>query len=267
VPTGRETRRAVAAALAALAATALLSGCGEPAGRPPAAPSPTGTTGPTPSGTVAPVSVAPSESPTVDEESVPAETAGALGSDDVPAPPDLGRGWRQYVDPGDPEDGYTGNGSWVRARGGAEVVQALLPLGCTGLRDLPRLPVPRHALEATYRGPGGAPAVALVLSYASVSEARDLLLAMGAVGRDCPAPETRVGRSDPLVAVVTQERADAAVVLDRRREYGAGASGWVWSEAVVRRGARVGLLTVASTPGADRPDLRGLAAAVRRSLG
>lgn len=257
-----------AAVTAALAALALLAGCGGEAGPPPAAPSLTGAAAPTPSGTVAPASVPPTEAPPPDdEESTPAETAGSLGADDVPAPPDLGSGWRQYVDPGDPEEGYTGNGSWVRARGGAEVVQALVPLGCTGLRELPRLPAPRHALEATYRGPGGAPAVALVLSYASASSARDLVGTLAAVGGSCPAPATRVGRSEPQVSVVTQQRADDTVVLDRRREYGAGASGWVWSEAVVRRGARVGLLTVASRPGAERPDLSVLADAVRRSLG
>ncbi|HEX6937008.1 MAG TPA: hypothetical protein VF227_10860, partial [Actinomycetes bacterium] len=55
--------------------------------------------------------------------SVPAETAGDLDASDVPAPPDLGPGWTQYVDPGEAEDGYVGNGSWVRARGAEEVVQ------------------------------------------------------------------------------------------------------------------------------------------------
>ena len=85
----------------------------------------------------------------------------------VPRPADLGRGWEQFVDPGDVAEGYTGNGAWVRERGAAEVVQAVVPLGCVGMTSAPVLPVPKHALEATYRGPGDAPGVALVLDYAS----------------------------------------------------------------------------------------------------
>lgn len=244
-----------------------LAGCGGDPGVPAAERSPGGSPVPTSSAPAAPSPSAPSSASADEQESTPAETAGNLDAGDLPSPPDLGAGWRQYVDPGDPEDGYTGNGSWVRARGGSEVVQALLPLGCSGVTALPRLPVPRNALEATYRGPGDAPAVALVLSYGATADARDLIGTLGAVGASCPAPDVRVTRSDPLVAVVTQRRADGSVVLDVRREYGAGASGWVWSEAVVRRGARVGLLAVASRPGADRPDLETLASAVRRSLG
>lgn len=197
---------------------------------------------------------------------VPAETAGDLDASDVPAPPDLGPGWTQYVDPGEAEDGYVGNGSWVRARGVEEVVQAVVPLGCTGLTSLPRLPVPKHALEATYRGPGGAPAVALVLGYRREAQARAFVTLLGDVGRSCVAPAQPVRRTDPMVAVVTQVRADDRMVLDRRREYGVGASEWVWSEAVVRRGGRVGLLTVASPHGGDTPDLAGLARSVRASF-
>lgn len=198
--------------------------------------------------------------------SVPAETAGDLDASDVPAPPDLGPGWTQYVDPGEAEDGYVGNGSWVRARGVEEVVQAVVPLGCTGLTTLPRLPVPKHALEATYRGPGGAPAVALVLEYRREAQARAFVTLLGDAGRSCPAPAQPVRRTDPMVAVVTQVRADDRMVLDRRREHGVGASEWLWSEAVVRRGGRVGLLTVASPHGGDTPDLAGLARSVRASI-
>lgn len=197
----------------------------------------------------------------------PAETAGSLDAADVPTPPDLGPGWSRYVDPGDAEDGYRGNGSWVRARDAAEVVQAVVPLGCTGLTRAPRLPVPAYALEATYRGPGDAPAVALVLEYGRPVQAAAFVRGLGALGRACPAPAQRVGRGDPLVAVVTQTRADETTVLDRRREYGVGASEWVWSEAVVRRGARVGLLAVAAPVGGSQPPLAGLERAVQASLG
>ena len=263
-------RRHLATTAAAVALLGALAGCGSGAPEPVTARAPTSAvTSPVPTVTasVAGPSVA-GTTPAPDGQGpqVPAETAGDLDSADVPAPPDLGRGWTQYVDPGSAEDGYVGNGSWVRARANEQVVQAVVPLGCTGLTRMPRLPVPAHALEATYRGPGGAPAVALVLDYAQVAQARDFVEQLGAIGRACPAPAERVRRSDPLVAVVTQSRADATTVLDRRREYGVGASDWVWSEAVVRDGARVGLLVVGSLPGRQPPDLARLGRAVEASV-
>lgn len=196
--------------------------------------------------------------------SAPAETAGDLDSADVPSPPDLGAGWTRHVDPGDAEDGVIGNGSWVRAREPKEVAQGVLPLGCQ--RPMPTLPTPEHALEATYRGPGGAPAVALVMTFAGQSGARAFLGGVARLGRACPAPGDPVRPDDPLVTVVTQTRADGTTVLDRRREHGVGAGPWVWSEAVVRRGEHVGLLAVAAMPGARSPDLDRLARSVRRSL-
>ncbi len=160
-----------------------------------------------------------------------------------------------------------GNGAWVRARPGAEVVAGLLPLGCTGPLILPRLPVPAHALEATYRGPHAAPAVALVLSLSSSASAAALVADLTAVGRGCVAPTGVVRRSDPLVAVVSEQRAGPGTVVRRRRELGAGADPWVWSEAVVRRGSRVGLLTVGVRPGDPPPSLGRLLTAVQASLG
>ena len=253
---GQDASSGAAASASRPVATAPVSGPGEPV-TPSTSPAETTSALPVPSASGSATRVAPTG------PAVPAETAGSLGSDDVPAPPDLGAGWTRYVDPGDAEEGYAGNGTWVRARGGAEVVQALVPLGCSGLTSTPRLPVPRHALEATYRGPGGAPAVALVFSYRSANQARALLAGLAGIGRSCAEPAGTVRPRDPMVAVVTQVRADDTQVLDRRRELGAGASPWVWSEAVVRRGSRVGLLTVASLAGDPPPALDLLAAAIR----
>ena len=197
--------------------------------------------------------------------SVPATTAGDLDARDVPAPPDLGPGWTRYADPGTAEDGYRGNGSWVRARDSAEVARALLPIGCTG--RLPRLPVPRYALEATYRGPGGAPAAALVLAFRDDAAAQAFLAGMASLGDACPAPGGGVAADDPMVTVVTQARVTATTVLQRRRELGVGAGPWLWSEAVVGEGRRVGLLAVASRPGRDDPpDLAVLGRAVHASV-
>lgn len=257
---------ATCVAVTLLAAAGCGSGDPEPVTARAAAPTPS-QSAPSVTATVSePTATEATSTPQEPGPSVPAQTAGDLDSSAVPAPPDLGRGWTQYVDSGAAEDGYVGNGSWVRARGSAEVVQAVVPLGCTGLTRLPRLPVPAHALEATYRGPGGAPAVALVLDYSRAAQAREFVEQLAAIGRACPEPARKVGRRDPLVAVVTQTRADATTVLDRRREYGVGASEWVWSEAVVRDGARVGMLVVGTLPGGAAPSLSRLQAAVRASL-
>jgi hypothetical protein len=198
--------------------------------------------------------------------SKPARSAGPLGESSLPRALDLGRGWAPYTDPGDPEEGYLGNGSWVRARGVSDVVAGIVPLGCLKLTSPPRLPVPDHALEATYRGRRGAPAVALVLDYASSSKAASLVAGVARIARSCPAPASPVADDDPLTVVVKAERVDAETVLDRRREYGQGASEWAWSEAVVRRGTRVGLLIVGSKPAAPAPDLEDLASRLRASI-
>ncbi|MDQ1586168.1 MAG: hypothetical protein QOJ90_1686 [Actinomycetota bacterium] len=197
---------------------------------------------------------------------VPPTTAGNLGAASVPGPPDLGAGWKRYADPGAPEEGYVGNGSWVRARGSAEVVQSVVPLGCAGLTRAPALPVPQHALEATYRGPSGQPAVALVLEYGRSSQASTFLAGMGRIARACATRPAKTGPSDPMSTVDTLVRVDGSTVLDIRREYGAGAGEWVWSEVIVRDGSRVGLLVVAGKRGATGPQLAALAAKVRRSI-
>jgi hypothetical protein len=198
--------------------------------------------------------------------SVPAETAGDLDRDTVPAAPALGPGWVQYVDPGQPEEGYVGNGSWVRARDVSEVVAGVVPLGCSGLGSPPDLPVPEHALEATYRGPGGAPGVALTLDYDRSADARRMVDGFARIARSCPAPAERVRPRDPLTVVITPVDVGPDTVLDRRRDYGENSSPWLWSEAVVRNGSRVGLLILATDPSAP-PGLDRLADRLRRSIG
>jgi hypothetical protein len=196
----------------------------------------------------------------------PARSAGPLNKSSVPRALDLGRGWHPYTDPGDAEEGYLGNGSWVRARGVSEVVAGIVPLGCLKLTTPPHLPVPAHALEATYRGRDDAPAVALVLDYSSPASAASMLAGLSRIARSCPAPASPVASDDPLMVVVRPQRISTSTVLDRRREYGQGASEWEWSEAVVRRGARVGLLIVASDPDGQAPNLGDLASRLRASI-
>jgi hypothetical protein len=85
----------------------------------------------------------------------------------------LGPRWTSRVDPGNAEDGYTGNGTSVVARDPHDVADALLPLGCASesVYATP-MPVPKHALEADYAyKPTGAHAIGLVLEYADAASA------------------------------------------------------------------------------------------------
>jgi hypothetical protein len=257
----------------ALAGVLLLAGCaqGEPVSQ--ARPAPSVTSGPA-TVPVGPETPPPAAKPTATKAGatdaaglvIPAKTAGKLGERSVPQPADLGRGWEPFVDPGDVAEGYAGNGAWVRERGAAEVVQAVVPLGCVGMTSAPVLPVPKHALEGTYRGPGDAPGVALVLDYGSQSKAAAFLSGMGTIARACYAPSKAVGKDDPLTVVVDPVRLGARTVLDRRREYGVGASPWLWSEMVVQYGSRVGLLILATAPSADEPNLDKLSEVLRTAV-
>ena len=263
----------------ALAVTLAATGCGnggaegKEAAAPAARQTPARAASAAPTAAPAPATTRPAPVPTVKPGEtdgaglvVPPTTAGDLDAQSVPQAPDLGRGWTRYVDPGDVAEGYTGNGSWVRARGAAEVVQAVVPLGCAGLASPPVLPVPKHALEATYRGPKDAPGVALVLDYRNERQATRFLTGMARIARSCPAPAERVTADAPLTVVVEPVRVAARTVLDRRREYGVGASEWVWSEVVVQRGSRVGLLILATPPSAPGPDLARMAERLRAAV-
>jgi hypothetical protein len=261
------------ALVAVLIVGAVLAGCGgdDPARR--ADPLPSTTTASPASEPAAPpttpAAATPLPSPGQTDAAglvVPGRTAGDLGERSVPSPADLGRGWQRYIDPGDVAEGYTGNGAWVRERGAAEVVEAVVPLGCVGLSSPPALPVPKHALEATYRGPGEAPGVALVLDYPSAAQAARFVSGMATIASSCEPPARKVRADDPLTVVVEPVRIGARTVLDRRREYGVGASEWVWSEMVVQHGARVGLLILASPASADTPDLNRLSEHLRTAV-
>jgi hypothetical protein len=261
-------------AVVCLTATAMLAGCGGGKADTPVE------ARPTPAESTASPSldetVAVSETPTTPSVTpgqtdaaglvVPARTAGTLDENSVPDAADLGRGWERFVDPGDVAEGYTGNGDWVRERGAAEVVQAVVPLGCVAMSTVPSLPVPKHALEGTYRGPHDGPGVALVLDFASDNKASAFLAGMTQIARDCPAPAAKVGRDDPLTVVIEPVRLGSRTVLDRRREFGAGASEWLWSEMVVQYGSRVGLLILATVPSAAKPDLNRLSELLRTSV-
>lgn len=182
--------------------------------------------------------VRPSQPP----ESTPATTSGPLSADDLPEPSDLGSDWTPYADPGG--HGFLGNGTFVRERDADDIALGMVPLGCTEIQGSPSLPVPEHALEATYRAPGERSAVALVLEYANEAEATDLLQQLGDLLGRCPEPA-----AGEEALVVDLHRHDGAAIHDVRHEVGPGAPTDEWREVVVRDGERVGLTILVAADG------------------
>lgn len=98
----------------------------------------------------------------------PATSSGPLSKRSFPTPRQLGAGWRYAVDPGDPEEGYAGNGTPSLARSPREIVQTAVPFGCARPA---RMPAPFHALEVDYTF-RGARVIAVRGSFASRARAR-----------------------------------------------------------------------------------------------
>ena len=155
--------------------------------------------------------------------------AGPLTGSNVPPPTAIGEGWTTNTQPPPGSHGQTGT-SWLSARDPADVTAALVPLGCSGLRALPRYPLPDHALQGRYvSDQDGLNAVVLVLDYTDEVVARSFL---GAFSRDissCPAPATSGPRS-PYVRAITVTEATDTRVVDHWSEFGAGAGTSVWHE-------------------------------------
>ncbi len=180
--------------------------------------------------------------PSSPAESTLATTSGPLSADDLPAPTDLGSDWTPYADPGG--HGFLGNGTFVRERDADDIALGMVPLGCTEIQGSPSLPVPEHALEATYRAPGERSAVALVLEYASEADATDLLQQLGDLLGRCPEPAAGME-----ALVVDLHRHDGAAIHDVRHEVGPGAPTDEWHEVVVRDGKRVGMTILVADDG------------------
>ncbi len=174
---------------------------------------------------------------------VPATRSGPLTSDNLPSAPDLGRGWKAYADPGDPAEGYLGNGTPFRERDPRQVADSIVPLGCPGGQNAPRPAVPDHALEGTYRGPDDAPAVALVLEYENPAAARQALSALQQRVRGCTSPKA----GEPVAPgrfVAAVHRADDTALVDVRTVVSDEGKGRRWLEVVVRSGDRLGFTIV-----------------------
>jgi hypothetical protein len=227
------------------------SGDRAPAGAPAASASAAAT--PTAVGTAEPAPPAP-----------PATTSGSLTAGDVPPAAALGPGWAPYEDPGGVEEGFQGNGSWLRERQPEELLDGLTPIGCAS--EPPELPVPSEALEGTYVGADGSRGVSIVLGYDDEARAASFMAAQGAIVRGCGEPAGGVRADDPLTLVIEPVSVGAERIVDVRREGGVGASPLTWTEVLLRSGSRVGLLSVGVESGGAAPDAAVLEQALRSAL-
>jgi hypothetical protein len=184
-------RRIAAAALCAGLAAGCSAERSQPSAKPAASIRPA-TSAATPS--QGPSSPAPSSSavgvPTPGSTLEPATTSGPLSGASFPTPRRLGTGWRYAVDPGDPEEGYAGNGTPTLARNPQEIVQTAVPFGCARRAAMP---APSHALEVDYTLHG-----------------RKVIAVRGAFGGKRPAERFFTGRAENLRACAGR-RASAAI--------------------------------------------------------
>jgi hypothetical protein len=191
-----ERRRSTTAVGIALL-SALLVGCSSTPSAAPSSAAAATTSGtssaPTPSTSTTTGSPSASPSP-LDRTATPARTSGTLSPTSMPLAASLGPRWTSRVDPGNPEDGYTGNGTSVVARDPGDVMAALLPLGCASdAVYATALPVPAHALEADYAyRPTGAHASGLVLQFRDAAVARAFVRIYTAALRACRSGSTVV---------------------------------------------------------------------------
>ena len=234
---------------AALVVLGLLAGCTSGGSSGPAA-----TPAASPSSGVSAATASPSAAPTVSPEpavspdpSEPAEptttntlapppeptgpapsTAGDLDAAVLPVP----AGWRTQVREGGEEEGFEGNGTWVRARDARYAAQDVITIGCTEVtRD--DYPDPVRALEGGYTDGDGSPGIGLVLEF------EDAAAASGYWDRYTEQVRACATLADPVRTdeVAVRQPADGDALMDRRT-YPDGE----WTEVGVRRGDRVTLV-------------------------
>jgi hypothetical protein len=197
-------RVVVAATTAALATLAGCSGTAAGSAQPETRSSSADPSPATPSPRENPTASATPGVPTPGSLAKPATSSGPLSKRSFPTPKQLGAGWSYAVDPGDAEEGYSGNGTPSLARSPQEIVQTAVPFGCT--RNAP-MPAPAHALEVDYKL-HGAKVIAVRGSFAS--RARSSAFFTGRA-RNLRACEGRSGGAaiGTLVAHLTRPARDA----------------------------------------------------------
>lgn len=242
VPVGRRGRRVLPAA--ALVVLGLLAGCsaGAPSG-PASFPVPSPWSGASARASASPAvgpgaSAAPSEPPeptTTNTLPPPPEptgpapsTAGDLDAEVLPVP----AGWRTVIREGGEEEGFEGNGTWVRGRDARYAAQDVITIGCADVtRD--DYPDPVRALEGSYAHGDGAPGIGLVLQFADADAASGYWSRYTGQVRACSTLDDPV-RTE---VIAVRQPADGEALMDRRT-YPDGE----WTEVGVRRGDRVTLV-------------------------
>ena len=246
------TRRTAAAT--AVAAILAVTGCSaSPVASAPAASPSTPSTAPTPqvrAATASPSSSSATRStvgvPEPGSMAEPATSSGSLSKASFPTPHELGPGWRYDVDPGDAEEGYSGNGTPALARSPREIVQTAVPFGCARTAAMPE---PRHALEVDYTL-HGAKVIAVRGRFSDRAQARSFFAGRSANLRGCAdrSGSTAIG---PLVAAISRPGVDA-IASDRTPQSDP------WREVAALDGESVVLLAAQGRRALSDPQTRRL---------
>jgi hypothetical protein len=195
----------------------------------------------------------------------PAISAGPLSDRQLPDRVVLGPGWSTYAEPGGGESGVIGNGSWAQQRPVAEVMDGLTPIGCPVEAVNIRLSRPRLALEGSYRGPGQAPGVGLVLEFADSRTAAQFLDRLGAQIQACAYRQGTPDSDGPLVLTFDPLPSRGSTLSALRQEYGVEADPYRYLLVAAHQGRRIGMVYLAGGKPEDRQHIAvGLAAAIAR---
>jgi hypothetical protein len=151
-----------------------------------------------------------------------------LSAKSLPVP----SGWKTVVRKGGSEEGFEGNGSWVRGRDPRYAANDIITLGCaTVTRD--DYPDPTAALEGSYEKAGQS-GIALALQFATKAKAKDFYAVYTRQVRAC------AGSAGPVsIRIISSERG-----LIDQRSYPDGD----WTEVGALRGDRLTLI-ILSDPG------------------
>jgi len=137
----------------------------------------------------------------------------------------------------------------------------MLPLGCPGLRETPRLPVPAHALEVDFRHRGdGAPGVALALDFVDGERASAFLDTYAQALRACSGGRARPQTGGSAVEVLSST---SGVLVTRRVDDAAPPAERIWTELVTRGGSRVILVAANTSDPRTELDRAGLVSGLR----
>lgn len=171
----------------------------------------------------------------------PPAAAGPVSSKNLPPADKLGSGWKTFVDEGGAEAGWLGNDTWTRERSAHQAAFEALPVGCAGKMPTGALPIPQHALQATYRTGSDLPATALLLRFANQKQAEQYFIGYQARMTAC-------GKSTDAQLAVEPLWSEPDAAAQVRRYAGAEP----FAETVVRQGSTVALLAAQDAkPSAD----------------